>query len=82
MVKVQVITPSRHQLPEGLRVRGWPTTRFVAHGHDEELDVVNIAIEERLLPELEKAVDGLAPDAGWIIERIVRGRGLATPIAA
>jgi len=46
MVKVQVIAPSRHGLPEGLRVKGWPTTRFVAHGHDEELDVVNIAVEE------------------------------------
>ena len=40
MVKVQVITPSRHGLPAGLRVRGWPSTRFVAHGDDEELDVV------------------------------------------
>jgi uncharacterized protein YebE (UPF0316 family) len=82
MVKVQVITPRRHGLPEALRVRGWPTTRFVAHSHDEELDVVNIAIEERRLPELEEAVDGLVPDAGWIIERIVSGRGLAIPIAA
>jgi uncharacterized protein YebE (UPF0316 family) len=82
MVKVQVIAPSRLGLPEGLRVRGWPTTRFTAHGHDEELDVVNIAIEERLLPELEEAVDGFAPDAGWIIERIVRGRGLESPLAA
>jgi uncharacterized protein YebE (UPF0316 family) len=82
MVKVQVITPRRHGLPEGLRVRGWPTTRFVAHGHEEVLDVINIAIEERLLPELEEAVDGIAPDASWIIERIVRGRGLETPIAA
>lgn len=82
MVKVQVITPTRHGLPAGLRVRGWPSTRFVAHGDDEELDVVNIAIEERLLPELEVAVDELAPDAGWIIERIVRGRGLEVPLAA
>ena len=40
------------------------------------------AIEERLLPELEVAVDELAPDAGWIIERIVRGRGLEVPLAA
>ena len=44
--------------------------------------MVTIAIEERLLPELEEAVDGLAPDAGWIIERIVHGRGLESPLAA
>jgi uncharacterized protein YebE (UPF0316 family) len=81
MVKVQVITPSRHGLPEALRAMGWPTTRFVAHGHDEELDVINIAIVERLLPELESAVDGLAPDAVWMIERIVRVRHLEAPIA-
>ena len=82
MLMVQVITPSRHGLPEGLRVRGWPTTRFVAHGHEEELDVVNIAIEERLLPELEEAVERIAPDAGWIVERMVRGRGLEGRVAA
>ena len=82
MVKVQVITPRRHGLPERLRAKGWPTTWFVAQGHDEELDVVNVAIAERLLPELEDAVDDIAPDAGWIIERIVRGRGLAVPVAA
>jgi uncharacterized protein YebE (UPF0316 family) len=82
MLKVQVITPSRHGLPEGLRVRGWPTTRFIAHGHQEELDVVNIAIEERLLPELEAAVEGIAPDAGWIVERMFRGRGLEGRVAA
>ena len=81
MVEVQVIAPSRCALGEGLRLRGWPLTRFVAHGHDEELDVINVAIEERLLRELEEDVDGLAPDAGWIIERIVRGRGLETPPA-
>jgi len=82
MLKVQVIARRSHGLPDGLRDRGWPTTRFVAQGHVEELDVVHIAIEERLLPDLEEAVDELAPDAGWIIERIVRGRGLETRVAA
>jgi uncharacterized protein YebE (UPF0316 family) len=82
MIKVQVIAPSRHGLPEALRVEGWPTTRFVAHGHDEELDVINVAIAERHLPDLEVVVDRIAPDAGWIVERILRGRGLATPGAA
>ena len=82
MVKVQVITPVRHRLPEGLRASGWPTTAFVAAGHAEELDVVNIAIDERRLPELEAVVDGFAPDASWIVERIVSGRGLAVPMAA
>jgi uncharacterized protein YebE (UPF0316 family) len=82
MLKVQVITPSRHGLPLELRAKGWPTTAFVAHGHDQQLDVVNIAIDERHLPELEAVVDELAPDAGWIIERIVSGRGLLAPIAA
>ena len=82
MLKVQVITPSHHRLPHELRVRGWPTTAFVANGHDEELDVVNIVIDERHLPDLESLVDGLARDAGWIVERIVSGRGLLAPIAA
>ena len=82
MLKVQVIARRSHGLPDGLRDRGWPTTRFVAQGHVEELDVVHIAIEERLLPDLEEAVDELAPDAGWIIERIVRGRGLEARVAA
>ncbi len=82
MLKVQVIARRSHGLPDGLRDRGWPTTRFVAQGHVEELDVVHIAIEERLLPDLEDAVDELAPDVGWIIERIVRGRGLETRVAA
>ena len=82
MLKVQVIARRSHGLPDGLRDRGWPTTRLVAQGHVEELDVVHIAIEERLLPDLEEAVDELAPDAGWIIERIVRGRGLETRVAA
>ena len=82
MLKVQVIARRSHGLPDGLRDRGWPTTRFVAQGHVEELDVVHIAIEERLLSDLEEAVDELAPDAGWIIERIVRGRGLETRVAA
>jgi uncharacterized protein YebE (UPF0316 family) len=82
MLKIQVIARRRHGLPEGLRDRGWPTTRFVAQGHVEELDVITIAIEERLLPDLEEAVDELAPDAGWIIERIFRGRGLETRVAA
>ena len=82
MLKVQVITPSHHGLPDMLRAKGWPTTAFVANGHDQELDVVNIAIDERLLADLEALVDGLAPDAGWIVERIVSGRGLMVPVAA
>ena len=82
MVKVQVITPSHHDLPQQLRAKGWPTTAFLANGHDEALDVVNIAIDERHLAELESFVDGLAPEAGWIVERIVSGRGLLTRVAA
>jgi uncharacterized protein YebE (UPF0316 family) len=82
LLKVQVITPSRHGLPDGLHGLGWPTTRFVAHGHEEPLDVVNIAIDERHLPALEAAVDEIDPDAGWIVERIMSGRGLAVPVAA
>jgi uncharacterized protein YebE (UPF0316 family) len=82
MVKVQVITPSHHGLPHHLRAMGWPTTAFLANGHDETLDVVNIAIDERHLAELESFVDGLAPDAGWIVERIVSGRGLLARVAA
>jgi uncharacterized protein YebE (UPF0316 family) len=82
MLKVQVIARRSHGLPDGLRDRGWPSTRFVAQGHVEELDVVHIAIEERHLPDLEEAVDELAPDAGWIIERIVSGRGLESRVAA
>src|SRR5215218_4884766 len=71
MVKVQVITPSHHDLPQHLRAMGWPTTAFLANGHDE-----------RHLAELESFVDGVAPDAGWIVERIVSGRGLLTRVAA
>ncbi len=82
MVKVQVITPSHHELPHHLRAKGWPTTAFLANGHDQTLDVVNIAIDERHLAELESFVDGVAPDAGWIVERIVSGRGLLTRVAA
>ncbi len=82
MLKVQVIVSSHHGLPDVLRAKGWPTTAFVANGHDQELDVVNIAIDERHLSELEALVDELAPEAGWIVERIVSGRGLLAPVAA
>jgi uncharacterized protein YebE (UPF0316 family) len=82
MLKVQVISPARHGLATGLRACGWPTTAFVAHGDDGELDVVNIAIDARHLARLESVVDGIAPDAGWIIERIVSGRRLAAPVTA
>jgi uncharacterized protein YebE (UPF0316 family) len=82
MLKVQVIAPSQHGLPQLLRAKGWPTTAFVANGHDQELDVVNIAIDERHLPELEALVDRLATDAGWIVERIVSGRGFMARVAA
>ncbi|MET0579713.1 MAG: hypothetical protein ABW122_13725 [Ilumatobacteraceae bacterium] len=82
MLKVQVIAPARRGLPDGLRAGGWPTTAFVARGDAEELDVITIAIDARHLGDLEGFVDALAPDAGWIIERMVSGRGLAVPIAA
>jgi uncharacterized protein YebE (UPF0316 family) len=76
MLKVQVIAPNRHQLPGYLRSAGWPLTQFSARGDDEDLDVLNIVIDDRLLAELETLVDGISPSAVWIIERLYRGRGL------
>jgi uncharacterized protein YebE (UPF0316 family) len=81
MLKVQVIAPSRHELPGHLRSAGWPFTQFSARGHDEDLDVLNIAIDDRHLPELEALVDDISPAAVWIIERLHRGRGLQVPPA-
>lgn len=80
-LKVQVIAPSRHRLPREVRAGGWPVTQFQARGDEEELDVINIAIADRHLPELERLVDGVSPEAVWIVERVVRGRGLAVPAA-
>ena len=54
----------------------WPLTQFSARGDDEDLDVLNIVIDDRLLAELETLVDGISPSAVWIIERLYRGRGL------
>ena len=79
VLKVQVIAPSRHRLPGEVRANGWPVTQFIARGDDEELDVINIAIADRHLPELERLVDGISPEAVWIVERVVRNRGLHTP---
>ncbi len=79
LLKVQVIAPSRHRLPREVRAHGWPVTQFTARGDDEELDVINIAVADRHLPELERIVDGVSPEAVWIVERVVRGRGLASP---
>ena len=49
-------------------------------GDEEELDVINIAIADRHLPELQRLVDGISPEAVWIVERVVRGHGLAAPV--
>jgi uncharacterized protein YebE (UPF0316 family) len=81
LLKVQVIAASRHRLPVAVRAHGWPVTQFSARGDDEDLDVINIAVTDRYLPELERIVDGVSPDAVWIVERVVRGRGLAAPLA-
>lgn len=81
VLKVQVIAPRRHQLPMEVRANGWPVTQFSARGDEEELDVINIAIADRHLPELERLVDGISPEAVWIVERVMRGRGLAVPVA-
>lgn len=81
MLKVQVIAPSRHELPRHLRSAGWPLTQFSARGHEEDLDVLNIAIDDRHLSELESLVDRICPTAVWIIERLHRGRGLDVPTA-
>ena len=75
-----VIAPGRHMLPAAVRAGGWPVTQFEARGDEEEnLDVINIAIDGRHLPDLEQLVDSISPDAVWIIERVHRGRGLAVP---
>ncbi|MET0458998.1 MAG: hypothetical protein ABW195_07105 [Ilumatobacteraceae bacterium] len=81
VLKVQVIAPSPHQLPREVRAHGWPVTQFTAFGDDEELDVINVAIADRHLPDLERLVDSISPEAVWIVERVVRGRGLAAPVA-
>ena len=82
VLKVQVIAASRYMLPAAVRAGGWPVTQFEARGDDEDLDVINIAIDGRHLPNLEQLVDSISPDAVWIIERVHRGRGLAAPAAA
>jgi uncharacterized protein YebE (UPF0316 family) len=79
LLKVQVIAPTRHRLPRQVRAKGWPVTQFTARGDEEELDVINIAIADRHLPELERIVDDVSPEAVWIVERVVRSRGLAAP---
>jgi uncharacterized protein YebE (UPF0316 family) len=79
LLKVQVIAASRHELPAAVRAEGWPVTQFAANGDDEALDVINIAIDDRQLPALERVVDIVSPDAVWIIERVHRGRGLDVP---
>ena len=81
LLKVQVIAPSRHGLPREVRANGWPLTEFTARGDDGELDVINVAVTDRHLPELERIIDGVCPEAVWIVERVVRGRGLDTPVA-
>ena len=82
VLKVQVIAPSRDMLPAAVRAGGWPVTQFEARGDEEEdLDVINIAIDGRHLPKLEQLIDSISPDAVWIIERVHRGRGLAVPVA-
>jgi uncharacterized protein YebE (UPF0316 family) len=81
LLKVQVISPSRHELPRRLRTAGWPLTQFSARGDDGDLDVINIAIDDRHLSELEALVDGISPVAVWMIERIHRGRRLDVPSA-
>jgi len=81
LLKVQVIAPSRHELPRAVRAEGWPVTQFDAYGDDEALDVINVAIDDRQLPALERLVDVLSPNAVWIIERVHRGRGLEVPSA-
>lgn len=81
MLKVQVIAPSRHELPRHVRSAGWPVTQFSARGDDEDLDVINIAIDDRHVSELERLVDSISPAAVWIIERLHRGRGLEVPSA-
>ncbi|MET0910095.1 MAG: hypothetical protein ABWZ99_11530 [Ilumatobacteraceae bacterium] len=81
LLKVQVIAPSHHRLPREVRAHGWPVTQFTARGDEGELDVINIAVADRLLPELERIVDRVSPDAVWIVERVMRGRGLAVPPA-
>ena len=80
LLKVQVVAPSCHQLPQNVRANGWPLTQFSAHGDDQELDVINIAVADRHLAELEQIVDSVSPEAVWIIERVIRGRGLAAPV--
>jgi uncharacterized protein YebE (UPF0316 family) len=80
LLKIQVIAPSRHRLPSEVRANGWPVTQFPARGDDEELDVINVAVADRHLPELERIVDAVSPEAVWIVERVVRGRGLSTPV--
>ena len=82
VLKVQVIAPRRHRLPSEVRANGWPVTQFSALGDEEELDVINIAIVDRHLPDLKRLVDTISPDATWIIERIVRSHRLAAPVAA
>jgi uncharacterized protein YebE (UPF0316 family) len=82
LLKIQVIAPSRHRLPDEVRNNGWPVTQFAALGDDEELDVINIAVADRHLAELERIVDAVSPEAVWIVERVVRGRGLAVPRAS
>jgi uncharacterized protein YebE (UPF0316 family) len=82
VLKVQVIAPSRHMLPAAVRASGWPVTQFEARGDGGDLDVINIAIDDRHLPRLEQLVDSISSDAVWIIERVHRGRGLAVPPAA
>jgi uncharacterized protein YebE (UPF0316 family) len=79
LLKVQVIAPTRHRLPRQVRANGWPVTQFTARGDEEELDVINIAIADRHLPELERIVDDVSPEAVWIVERVVRSRGLDAP---
>jgi uncharacterized protein YebE (UPF0316 family) len=81
MLKVQVIAPRRHHLPAHLRAAGWPVTQFRARGDDEDLDVLNVVIDDRHLAKLEAFVDGIAPAAAWVIERLHSGRGLEVPAA-
>src|SRR3954453_24202101 len=77
-VSVRVFAPEDPQLVPALRTNGWPVTSTLGQGHNGQVEVLYVAIDERRTAKLEQELQLLAPHAAWTIERITGSRGLLT----
>jgi len=75
-VSVRVFAPEDPDLVPALRTNGWPVTSTRGQGHNGQVEVLYVAIDERRTAKLEHELQLLAPDAAWTIERLAASRGL------